>query len=129
MNFAGAQANPVRVLITNDGGAHPPQKWATITALDLVSITPDIDPARRDAAIGLRRKIAGALLERFAAVKASSSSAELDQMGTTALESIQALAAGTPWAESFAHPEIAAAMLHTIRRNLFSAADVTLKVE
>ncbi len=108
-----------RIMATN-GGPHPPDAWAHVTAQHIAPVDPNTTGTRHTAALKLQIAIAEALLPHHANVQA----VERGKLQTinshlaTALNpephlndavlAIQEAAKGTPWEDHFKDPDVVA---------------------
>lgn len=108
-----------RIMATN-GGPHPPDAWAHVTAQHIAPVDPNTTGARHTAALKLQIAIAEALLPHHTNVQA----VERGKLQTinahlaTALDAtphlndailaVQAAAKGTPWEDHFQQPDVVA---------------------
>lgn len=122
-------ARPVGILITNGGGNHAAKAWAQAVVNGLVSMGPDIAPARRAAAILVRIELAQMFEEAFEEAKPTSSREEILDLTRTCMSRIEDIFARTPWLESVKYPEIKAQIEQYVANNIASAADLALKTE
>jgi hypothetical protein len=106
-----------RIMVTN-GGPHPPDAWAHVTAQHLAPVDPNTTGARHTAAVKLQVAIAEALLPHHTAVQAlergklqTVSGHLLTQLNPEphlddAVKAIQDAAKGSLWEDHFHQPEI-----------------------
>lgn len=125
---ANAGAGKFVVMATNEG-IHTPEKWAAVTADQLVSVDDNMVPTRRGEALLLRDKIVAVLCEGFHAVRVDASLDEVSAMATQAFCRIREISAGTPWQICFNSKAIGQEMMLVIRRNMLTAADLLVRTE
>jgi hypothetical protein len=108
-----------RILITN-GGAHPPEKWATSTAERIFDIDSIVAGERRIQAQKFQQSLAALLQPHYQKVQTTERS-RLDEDARNMLapydvqgyldgimKDIITLTKGTPWQDHFARPEVLA---------------------
>lgn len=124
------------VMIT-DGGPHPAEKWATVTAAQLFQIDQKLDGSRLLLAQRTQLAIAEALLPHHANAQSAERDA-LTQKGDArlaephdpipaaidALDAVVACMRGTPWEEKTADPEWKAAAGSVLASHFATSADI-----
>ena len=125
---SSATAGKLKVMIT-DGGAHSADAWAGNTAEQLLAIDKIMSPVRFQLALSLRNKIRERLRQHFRSIHPAMTAKSLDMIALSAADQVRTAASGTPWEMHFNEPGIRTEMALTIRRNLFSAADLALATE
>lgn len=113
-------------VLTTDGGPHPPEKWAQVTAERLL---PDTPAASVAALMRLRANVMDLLTAHHEAAQVHERDclandpdhSSQPHHGPTDLEGlvsgIQELAAGTPWSEHLAKPEVVDVMKDIITQH------------
>lgn len=124
-----------RIMIT-DGGAHPPEFWAQVTAEHIAPISPDLTGHRRDAALRLQLEIQKALEPHHHKVQHHEKgklAADPDHLMTDvdpephleeAMADILAAAKGTEWEGHFAKPEVLAAIRQEVGAHFATAQHI-----
>lgn len=119
------QPNAGRIMIT-DGGPHPPEAWARVTAEHIAPLNSELSGARYVSALKLQMDIIEALTPHHANVQHAERNRltanpphhetplDADKHVDEAVNSIIAAAAGTEWEEHFAQDDVLAMIRHEL---------------
>jgi hypothetical protein len=130
------QTSNARILIT-DGGPHPADKWAVVTAEHIFQIGPGVTGDKMLAAKKFQITIAEILMPHHQGVQddaqVSLKADAVAHMATAydplakaqaACAAIVSAAAATPWAEHFAKPEVQQAVIQEIGNHFATAEHI-----
>jgi hypothetical protein len=105
-------------IMATDGGAHPPDVWAQVTAEQIAPVLPDMSGTQRKQALALQLKIADVLephhkrVQDDEKVKLTADTAHImappDPTAylAKAVADVVAAAVGSPWEANFQKPEL-----------------------